>query len=297
MKRHILLLAVFTFSTTATAFAQNTSSKSLQDFVDKKMKKNGIQATTTHRLKAKEYAAPKKIGILVFVVAGSKEFTGNDGWYDHFRTISKDAATLISQSIHDACIGTLKENYAAQGVQLLTPNEYLDTDAKRLAYQNMNMRIMGAAKLSEAWVKPDQVGLPAGYKFFTNTFHNDIGGRADIADELKMFGMDGYLSIVIQFYGPKTVSQISTNLMLLKERDYVSRIKKETYRRSDVSQHMLPLSYTQILASERDKLKAKHGKEDQRDSMIDFDNGKVWVDPNIAKVIVYSANLYFPMVK
>lgn len=298
MKKQTLLLALCIGLSISSTWAQNTPSESLQKFVDKKMEKNGIQFTTTHRLKGKEYSAPKKIGILVFAVAGSKEFTGNDGWYDHYVSISEDAASIVAQSIHDDCISELKENYASQGVELLTPNEYLDSETKLKAYQNMNMRIMGMAKMSEFASNPDEIGLPQGYKYFTNSWtHSDIGGRADIIDELKMFGMDGYLSVFVQFYGPTTIMQISTNLMLFKDRDYISKIKKETFRRTDMAQKVLPMSYTRILASERDELRAKHGKKGVRDSMIDFNNGEVWVDPNVSKVILYSANKYFPLVK
>lgn len=295
MKRTILFFAICTACSISTVFAQNAPSEKLQKFVDKKMEKGGIQATKTHQLKAKNYEAPKKIGILIFAVVGSDEFTGNDGWYSHYQKISKDAAVIVAQSIHDNCIGALKESYAGQGVELFTPNEYLDTEEKRTAYQNMDMRVMGMAKA--LYKKPDQVGLPAGYKYFTNSRQVDIGGRADIAEELKMFGMDGYISIFVDFYGPHTITQIMSNLILLKDKNYVSKIKKETYRRSDVSQKMLPMSYTQILASERDKLKAGHTVNFNRDKMIDFKDGNVWVDPNVAKVIEYSLNLYFPMTK
>jgi len=299
MKRNILVLAICAACSISTAQAQNQPSEKLQEFVDKKMEKNGIQATKTHQLKAKDYEAPKKIGILVFAIQGSDEYTGSySGFmnrYNVYEKISEDAASIVAQTLHDDVIVKIKENYLAQGVEVFTPNEYLDTDTKREAFQAMDMQVLGLAKV--AYTIPDQIGLPDGYRYFTNSTHTDIGGRADIAEELKMFGMDGYLSIFVDLYGPTTIIQIKSNLILLKDRDYVSKIKKETFRRSDVSQKMLPMSYTQILASERDKLRAGHGKNDNRDKMIDFTDGEVWIDPNVAKVIEYSVNLYFPMVK
>lgn len=296
MKRQIFLAIILIICSITSSLAQEQPSEKLEYFVEKKMEKNGVRLSAAHRLKAKDYAAPKKIGILVFGVTSSSEYTGNDGYYNYYKRMSEDGANIVAQAIHDASIAAIKENYSKQGVEVYTPNEYLDTDAKREAFKTMDMRILGPAKMLAKITNPGEIGLPNGYKYITNSYyHSDIGGRADIADELKMFGMDGYLSIFIEFYGPQTLYNVRTNLILFKDRDYVSKIKKETYRRTDVTNKMLPMGSTEIEAASRDELRNQH--KGKRDVMVSFENGKVWVDPNLAKLVAYSADLYFPMVK
>lgn len=296
MNKQVLITIIYIICSFSISFAQNQPSEKLEYFVEKKMQKNGVRLSAAHRLKAKDYSTPKKIGILVFGVTSANEYTASDGYYNYYKRMSEDGANIVAQAIHDESIAAIKENYSKQGIEVYTPDEYLDTYAKREAFKTMDMRILGPAKLLASVTNPGEIGLPDGYKYITNSYyHSDIGGRADIADELKMFGMNGYLSIFIEFYGPETLYNVRTSLILFKDRDYVSKIKKETYRRTDITNNMLAMGTTEIEAASRDELRNQH--KGKRDVMIHFENEKVWIDPNLAKLVSYSADLYFPMVK
>jgi len=276
--------------------AQNQPSEKLADFVDKKLYKKGILLAPAHRLKSKNNTAPKTIGLLVFGVHSSPEYTGSDGFWSYYESMSDVSTHMVAQKVHDQCIDGLKANFKEQGVTLLTPAEYLDTDAKKTAYQNMDMRMMGLAAATAQVANPDQIGLPAGYKYIKNSiYHSDVGGRADLIEPLKTFDLDGYLCVFLEFYGAETLSNVRTNLMLFKDRDYVSKVKKETYRRMDLASNVLPMGNTQIETAARNELKAM--KKKKRDTMISLENGQMWVDPNIAKVIIGSTSYYFPLIK
>jgi hypothetical protein len=57
------------------------------------------------------------------------------------RQITSDGAGLVASLLHDQGIAALKDSFKASGMELLTPDEFLDSDAKREFYENFEFKV------------------------------------------------------------------------------------------------------------------------------------------------------------
>jgi hypothetical protein len=289
------LVLTLSISISVASIAQNN--KQLADFIDKRASKGkGFITTPAPKIKAPSFKEPKRIGLLVFALYDHPTYTGSDTWHKYYEQFTQDASNSVTQTIYDACIDDLKAEFIKNGLTLLTTEEYLDTEVKQNMYDTMNMRVMGLAKIAESGTNLKGQGLPEGYRYIHNSMsHSDPGGRADLINPLTEIGLDGYLSVFIQMKGQHQISFVSTNLMFFGDREYTSKIKKQTYRRTDLASHILPLRSTKLDAADAEKLVQTKKGSDQ--NMVDFVDGKVVIDPNISKLISASVSSYFPLTK
>lgn len=135
---------------------------------------------------------PKRVALLSFYTwdSGNKKeksctFHGGGYKYQASNTIRQkvDAHELdkMAAELHEAAIGGLREEFAAVGMQLLTPEEYLDTPAKLEAYQTFEVEEGGMGKLfgalqgksAEQW----QWGAPGGYRIVKLSTVGDARGN------------------------------------------------------------------------------------------------------------------------
>ncbi|MGQ0429486.1 MAG: hypothetical protein ACT4UQ_06115 [Gammaproteobacteria bacterium] len=85
------------------------------------------------------------------------------------RNVASGEVAVLANELHDAGIGALKESFAAVGMQLLTPEEFLDTPAKLEAYRAFKLELGGINTflrgLQEKGAGGDwQWGAPDGYR-------------------------------------------------------------------------------------------------------------------------------------
>lgn len=138
-------------------------------------------------------APPKKVALVSFYVwdCGNKKeasyriYGGNYTYHvNNTRRISVDdeAIDRLATELHDAAIGPLKEEFAAVGMQLLTPAEYLDTPEKAQAFETTKVELGGMGKLmgflqsgstDDEW----QWGAPEGYRILKVATAGDLRGN------------------------------------------------------------------------------------------------------------------------
>jgi hypothetical protein len=137
-------------------------------------------------------APPKRVALVSFYIwdSGNKKeksyrFYGGDYvlQMDNTYRFAVDASELdkLATELHAAAIGPLKEEFAAAGMQLLTPEEYLDTPAKQQAYQSTRIEVGGMGALmgflqkgaAEEW----QWGTPEGYRLVKLPTAGDARGN------------------------------------------------------------------------------------------------------------------------
>jgi hypothetical protein len=136
---------------------------------------------------------PKRVALLSFYVwdCGNKKESsyrmyGGDYVYrvDTTRSNSVNAAEIdrLAAELHDAGVGAMKEEFAAVGMQLLTPAEFLDTPEKQQAYETARIeegaagKIMGflqGGKVDDEW----QWGTPGGYRLVKMPTAGDVRGN------------------------------------------------------------------------------------------------------------------------
>jgi hypothetical protein len=125
-------------------------------------------------------APPARIALISFYVRdmGNKKensYTLYGGNYRYrttnTRTIQVEIGALgmLATELHDASIGALKEAFAGVGSKLLTPDEFLDTEARRKAYQDFTFELGFFEKAARKLLARDTpgwrfVGAPEGYR-------------------------------------------------------------------------------------------------------------------------------------
>jgi hypothetical protein len=97
---------------------------------------------------------PKRVALVSFYAydPGNTKGFGSPyfgGRVESNRQLSKDGASLVATVLHDQGIGELKKTFAAHGMELLTPDEFLDTDAKRQFYEDFVFEVGLGAKLAQ----------------------------------------------------------------------------------------------------------------------------------------------------
>jgi hypothetical protein len=122
------------------------------------------------------------------------------GRWEKTRQLSPDGAGLVATMLHDQGIKALKDTFAQYGMTLMTPDEYLDTDAKREFYDSFEMQ-MGAgakfAKWGEKHGKENELStahresaVAPGYRLFRFLFGDDPSMRPGDHKIFKSMGYD-----------------------------------------------------------------------------------------------------------
>jgi len=116
-------------------------------------------------------APPKRVALVSFYAwdCGNEKHSAYNTVMTWKRTIDVLGVDALAQALYDVGIGPLKEAFAAHRMELLTPTEFLDTDAKRSAYQAFKIEQSAMAKFAGLAQKSDKDhlrmdGAPAGYR-------------------------------------------------------------------------------------------------------------------------------------
>jgi len=135
---------------------------------------------------------PKRVALVSFYIWDSgnkkeKSYRFYNSEYtlqmDNTYRLAVNASELdkLATELHAAAIGPLREEFAAVGMQLLTPAEFLDTPAKLEAFQSTKVEVGGMGALmgilqkgaAEEW----QWGTPDGYRLIKLATAGDARGN------------------------------------------------------------------------------------------------------------------------
>jgi hypothetical protein len=136
---------------------------------------------------------PKRVALVSFYVwdCGNKKesaYTMYGGNYKYRvsnkRTINVEsqAVDMLATEIYDASIQGMKEAFAANGMQLLTAEEFLDTEEKKATYANFKMTEGAGQKFAGFFQKSNLetwrfAGAPEGYRVFQMATVMDVKGN------------------------------------------------------------------------------------------------------------------------
>lgn len=119
-----------------------------------------------------------------------------------YYSLSEKGGNIMANSILNGSINQLKESFKKQGVVLLTPDEYLNTDEKRNYYYNTFMpQLSKLGKfLSGIETKHQDISVTAdGYRAFDIAAASDFLRAESLGSDLaKKLEVDGVLSIAIE---------------------------------------------------------------------------------------------------
>lgn len=136
---------------------------------------------------------PKRIALVSFYVrdSGNSSVHPYMGWSTH-KNVQAGGIELIANDLYDASVAAMKEGFKASGIDLLTPQEFLDSAEKKEAYQAFKLQFgwVGHGMKFGTHLDKDSTqleGVAEGYRLFSlptgnNTKNKDFGLAAQGGD-------------------------------------------------------------------------------------------------------------------
>jgi hypothetical protein len=98
---------------------------------------------------------PKRVALVSFYAYDPGDTKGFGSPYFGGRTevtrqLTPDGASVVATLLHDQGIGALKEAFKAHGMDLLTPDQFIDTDAKRAFFDSFEFKVGGGTAFIRA---------------------------------------------------------------------------------------------------------------------------------------------------
>ncbi|MCB0497573.1 MAG: hypothetical protein KDC79_15625 [Cyclobacteriaceae bacterium] len=175
----------------------------------------------SNKLRKKGYDIPddltpklKRVGILTYFLVDRNWIelsgAGKDGWGSYTRKedylTPAGSETFVTQ-FYEKALPALVQEFTKQGISLLTPDVFLDTDAKKQAYENKEIKMGGLAKFTKGFAGYLQKtydknpAVPVGYRLITEA--GEYGGAdkttvEDIGELLKELDLDALLTVKIE---------------------------------------------------------------------------------------------------
>lgn len=228
----------------------------------------------TGLLDAENAPQPKRIGILTFQLysLGSSSSSKAGDWvYTRTYYSTEGGEAFLTDQIMGMIVPEMKRSFTDAGYELLTPSEYLDTPAKREAYETGASTIEASGLTKFAWGSLESGSddgyegvVPEGYQFYPispKALSGDIKGPAGYGLLAEKLGLDGLLIIsmttvtsrkyiTLDNFSAAVVGPINDN----KEAEYKGRIGAGNMNRA---RNGLVYSYAGFDVSEIPLLKLK----------------------------------------
>jgi hypothetical protein len=147
----------------------------------------------------------RRIGVLSFYINDDvwKEKSGNYLIWDY---MTEKGANYFAQKFHDQAISALKTTIKTSGIELLTPNEFLDSPDKKQAYNSFEVKYTGLLKAVAGFANAVATGAgktggvsatPKGYRMFavTQVYGQDPKVQRTVGKLAKDLDLDGVLVI------------------------------------------------------------------------------------------------------
>lgn len=153
-------------------------------------------------------APPKKIALVSFYVVDTGK--GEGTYYASVRTfdfLTQDGASHFATNFYDAGFAALKEEFAKQNMEVLTPKEFLTDDTKKQAYLDFKLEYSFAVKMALGFINGMARGaaggnelttsaVAPGYRFFpTHQTPNDPKMVGSLDALRKSLGVDGVMIV------------------------------------------------------------------------------------------------------
>ena len=173
-------------------------------------------------------AFPKRVGILSYIVFDPGFFESSSKTYGYL-TITKTQAGFLNaettqqlaQAFYDLSLPAMKKEFEKFGSTLLTPQEFLETDAQKAAYASFDFTEKGLAKMMSKEGAAITLAQPEGYsRYYAENFTmpafvdavtakvKELGLDAAIIMKIQMGMVDNVISIqsiTCAMYGPNPV--------------------------------------------------------------------------------------------
>jgi hypothetical protein len=152
---------------------------------------------------------PKRVGLLSFIVFDPgffdtkvKKYGGPDISYtvttSKSASISIDNTKALANYFYQEALPELKSNFEYFGSQLLTPEEFITSDAIRKAYNTFNYEEKNTAKMFSGESAANTIAVPDGQNFFYAENFTVPGFVKAIGPKAEELGLDAVVIIKIE---------------------------------------------------------------------------------------------------
>ena len=242
-----------------------------------------------------DYILPKKVGILAFMLEDQSKSSTTSYGYTSVTTTSKatkDGASAVANQIYDNTIQQLKENFSSKGMTLLEINEFLDTEEKRAAYNNYELKKLKGVKAFSGITGQGNSGPVTGYRAMSlpyfGSFPKAVKKRNDFFNKLEL---DAILIVEIgmSVTGNKLMS-VKSEILYKNPASGTKTIYSDYNEIVSVKHAVNPYekkpTYKGIFITEDVEYQNKKGKTKTRKQAVDL-------DPNLYKLVnaVVGANI------
>ena len=145
-----------------------------------------------------------KVGILTFMVMDYKNLYSTHENVIYWR--DGESIQALSEAVHSGILEKMKADAKANGYEILTPNEYLTTEAQKATYQQLDFPSSGASKIVGAVSGMFYKGYgpitgPKEYKLFPNLVLDGVvikkSAEYQIGQLAQACGLDAFLVVNI----------------------------------------------------------------------------------------------------
>jgi hypothetical protein len=173
---------------------------------DKKLAKKIVlyphaSANAVKKLKESGFAAPKKVGLISFYLWDVGEYKFNamanayGGTYERTSQLTPKGANHFATKLAELGVPALKKAFAAHGMDLLEPVDFISTEEQRQAYVTFQLPTgkLGGATLAVAdWMQknPKASSAAAGYSGINTHLWMDAKGLTALEDLRQKLGLD-----------------------------------------------------------------------------------------------------------
>ncbi|MGB0390193.1 MAG: hypothetical protein ACPGD5_01400 [Salibacteraceae bacterium] len=166
-----------------------------------------------------DYKIPKKVALLTFYIEDKdyKTYTQSGYWRTTWSAkASAEKVNIVTQRIYEGCISDMKAAYLQKGMELQTPDEYLNTPELKETYHNFPL-----PNLESRFASWDLSGsgsaTPEGYRFFP--YNSVVGAQGGNFFEEKMaffqaLGFEAFIIVAVRMSAANSsISGINTTFM------------------------------------------------------------------------------------
>jgi len=194
--------------------------------VEKASKKVWLSPGPSQLKKMKPEDFPKRVGLISFYLfdTGVHDFNAMaatyGGSYSKSFGLNDVGANLFATEFAKRGVPILKERFAEHGMELLTPAEFLDSQAKIDAYLGLELPKSGWQKFAKAirgWLdkNPNATGAADGYSMTPTHLWLDAGVLGALEELRKSLGLDALVTVANSSgSNPKTVGFAGASLLV-----------------------------------------------------------------------------------
>ncbi|MBK7211698.1 MAG: hypothetical protein IPH88_00070 [Bacteroidales bacterium] len=152
---------------------------------------------------------PKKVGLLSFMVfdpgffeVSSKRYGGPDTYYRVTTTkgasLKLENTVALAEFFYNETLPELRENFKSFGAELLTPEEFITSDALREAYKTFNYEEKGLSKLMSREGSYQTISTAPGQSLYYAENFSTPGFLDAIGPKAAELGLDAVIIIKVQ---------------------------------------------------------------------------------------------------